>query len=410
VILPIVALINKLRRIPEYPIFEYEVTLIDADGESLVCCHRCWTVTQHCSDPLAITEVHFFGDFNTDTLEFPVIFFLVGSLPLLLLRVINLSSQPSLSLKQDVEDGQFLLPMSASFGRALNRWRSEGNWIIVTDFSTTVLINAVDEKLQVTAAECEVRPPSPSTVPLRYLLASYIQKTLPRDYLALDTERLTITHGAPNNPHLPLPADEEIFANRHAHSDFDRYALANSQPLVEQFLRWKALMQARPKSVLVGTVLQAKCHGFQQHIPRQHRYPLESLPEDTLAHLRTAHRCSFPQFIQLFNRSQAFSVLLDEELTQPEGTGYARTFTCRIIAVDGQPPPSDDVPRKLCVKLFDDSAAFVPSLEKYAFWWSQSFYTAEDMIRNEIVVYNRLEHAWGSVIPHFYGAHSVSSS
>jgi hypothetical protein len=38
------------------------------------------------------------------------------------------------------------------------------------------------------------------------------------------------------------------------------------------------------------------------------------------------------------------------------------------------------------------------------------FYTAEDMIQNEIDVYNRLGFAWGSVVPQFYGAHSVSQS
>jgi hypothetical protein len=156
-----------------------------------------------------------------------------------------------------VEDGQFLLPMPASLERALHSLHrlSEGNKIIITDFRTTVLINHVDEKL--TTVDCEVAP-SPSAVPLRYLLASYIQQPLPSGYFDLDTEDYVFTRGAPNNPCCPLPADEEIFATRLAHSDFDRYALVNSRSAVEQFFRWKAAMQARPKPVLVGTVLQAK--------------------------------------------------------------------------------------------------------------------------------------------------------
>jgi len=168
-------------------------------------------------------------------------------------------------------------------------------------------------------------------------------------------------------------------------------------------------MEARPKPVLVGTVLQAKSHGFQPRGKFQPRYPIEPLPEDTLAHLRAVARPTFPQFFQLLNRSQMSNLLLDEELTPSEGTGYARTFCCRIVTVDGQ-VVSDDAPKKLCLKLFDDSAASVPhhtecpSLTS----WSRNFYTAEDMINNEINVYNRLEFAWGSVVPQFYGTHSFT--
>jgi hypothetical protein len=101
--------------------------------------------------------------------------------------------------------------------------------------------------------------------------------------------------------------------------------------------------------------------------------------------------------------------MLEEELTPSEGIAYARTFSCCLISVEGQ-LPSCHVPERLCVKLFDDRAAFVPSPTEYLSlaWWAQDFYTAEDMIQNEINAYLRLEHAWGTVVPHFYGAHRVS--
>jgi hypothetical protein len=360
-----------------------------------------------CRSDSDCTEVQFLSDFDPDVLGFPVIFFFVG-LPPLLFPVTDASFQPSLSFQQGAEDGQFLLPMSASLGRALHSLHrlSEGNKVVVTDFRTTVLINHVDGGL--TTVDCEVAP-SPSAVPLRRLLASYIQQPLPSGYFDLDPEDFIVTEGAPNNPHCPLPSDGEIFATRRAHSDFDRYALVNSKPAVEQFFRWKAAMQARPKPVLVGTVLQAKSNGFQQRKPFQPRYPVEPLPEDTLAHLRAVARHTFPQFSQLLNLSQTFSLLLDEELTQSEGTAYARTFSCHIVTVDGQ-LLSDDAPKTLCVKLFDDSAAHIPSHAESPSLalWSQNFYTAEDMIHNEMNVYNRIEFAWGSVVPQFYGAHSVS--
>jgi hypothetical protein len=146
-----------------------------------------------------------------------------------------------------------------------------------------------------------------------------------------------------------------------------------------------------------------RCRSFQP------RYPIEPLPESTRAHLLATTRRTFPQFVQLLNRSRSFDLSLDEELTPSEGTGYARTFSCHLITLDGQ-LPSDDIPKKLCVKLFDVRAASVPSHKEYLSltWWSQDFYTAEDMIQNEVNAYMRLEHAWGTVVPHFYGAHRVS--
>jgi hypothetical protein len=296
-----------------------------------------------------------------------------------------------------------------SLGRALSSLHqsSQENRIIISDLSTTVLINNVDEQL--TTAVCEITP-STSAVSLPYLLASYIQDALPRDYLDLDTADFTIPQGAPNDPALPFAPDHQIFTTYHSHSDFDRYSLVNSRSAVDQFFRWKALMHAKAIPPMVGTVLQAECHGFIPKCgPIRPRYPIEPLPESTRAHLLAVARRSFPQFSQLLNYSRTFSLLLEEELTPSEGTAYARTFSCRLTTVDGQLPP-DNVPKKLCVKLFDDRAARVPSLTEYLSltWWSQDFRTAEEIIENEINAYTRLEDAWGTVVPHFYGAHRVS--
>ena len=170
-------------------------------------------------------------------------------------------------------------------------------------------------------------------------------------------------------------------------------------------------MRERPVLPLAGTILQAETHGFdRQRRPFQPRYPVDPLPESTLAHLRATARQSFPQFSKLLNGSRTFSLLLDEELSPSEGTGYARTFSCRIVTIDGK-SISDNIPTKLCIKLFDDSVGSVPSPTECLFlaMWSSNFYTAEDMIQNEINTYLRLEHAWGSLVPQFYGAHYVSS-
>jgi hypothetical protein len=108
---------------------------------------------------MLVTEVEFFGQFATNSLKFPIFLFLVGLhdfSPNLLLAVIDISSQPPLFFQKYVETEEFSLPISLSLGRALS-WLHrfpQGNKIIITDFSTTVLISNVDEKF--TTVLCEV--------------------------------------------------------------------------------------------------------------------------------------------------------------------------------------------------------------------------------------------------------------
>src|ERR1700761_641297 len=72
-----------------------------------------------------------------------------------------------------------------------------------------------------------------------------------------------------------------------------------------------------------------------------------------------------------------------------------------------QPPPT------LCVKLFDDRFVPVKSLDPQSsthdirLWWAQMLW-AENYVRTELAAYNKLEFMQGSLIPRFYGAHSVS--
>ncbi|OJA15500.1 hypothetical protein AZE42_08256 [Rhizopogon vesiculosus] len=218
-------------------------------------------------------------------------------------------------------------------------------------FLSKVCIELDDDTPPVLRAE--VAP----SIPPRYLLASYISLDLPYEYFDLDTEPYVITHRVSNDPHSPLTSDEEIFATRHGHSDSDRYVPANSMPALEQFL---------------STAPLAKSHGFRQCKQLSPRYDIEPLLEETLARLRAVARSTFPQFVQFLNRSQTFSLLLDEELTPSEGIAYARTFSCSIVTVDGS-----------VRNLVEASLAT----------WSQFFHTSENMINNEINAYNRLESA-----------------
>lgn len=261
---------------------------------------------------------------------------------------------------------------------------------------------------------CEVSAVSPS-FPLRHILAGFIAQRLPRNQLDLDVETPFKTEGAPNSPDIPTPSDEQVFATRKRHADFDRYVMETSRPAFDQFLRWKDHMRARAKPALVCATVQGETNAFAAHrMPARPRYALEPLPAETDAYMRAIQRRAFPRFAQTLRGSARFSLVLGEELTPADGTSYARTFACSVGAVDGRSAAaaeSDgcDVPPRLCVKLYDDGAARVPDLKDAGspFFWMQQFYTAETMLRVEEDAYVRLEHAWGSVVPWFYGTHRV---
>lgn len=283
---------------------------------------------------------------------------------------------------------------------------------VVTDLNTTLFIRGdaragENTKAEISPHGCE------SSVPLRLLLASYIQDSLPRDYFDLDVEDFALTQGAPNDPDLPKPSDEEVFATRRRHADFDRFELSTDWSAAEQFLRWKVKMRERTKLTLIGATLTGETHGFARRTLGNFkpRYALEKLPEATEEHLRSVKRKSYPYFEDLLGKSSSFRITLIDELTRSEGTEYARVFTCRVTSIDERPiSPSLSYPEMLCIKIFDDSTGQVPDLKESLSltWWSQDLYTADDFVRAESNAYSRLGHAWGSLIPWFYGAHNVS--
>jgi hypothetical protein len=164
---------------------------------------------------------------------------------------------------------------------------------------------------------------------------------------------------------------------------------------------------AKPNPVLVGTVLQAKSHGFmQQRRPFEPRYPIEPLSECTQAHLHAVARRSFPGFVESLNRSRTFSLVLDEELSPSEGTAYARTFSCRIITGGCFRTMRQGSSASNCLTTVQH---LFPASQNISPWdCGLNLCTAEDLIQNGVDAYMRLEHAWGSIVPHFYGAHRVS--
>ncbi len=205
--------------------------------------------------------------------------------------------------------------------------------IILTDFDRFCLITSLNDSHGAASGElitCEAHT-------LRDLLVGHVMSSLDDGHFDLHPDEFFRPQGALNDPSIPAPSDEDIFATRHGHADFDRFLLTESPEAFAQFGRWKDRMRARQPVSMTNTVLIAQTDGFAAcRMPFEPRYPLEPLPESTEAHLHTIKRVTFPLFAQMLEKSNSFHLSLEKELTPINGLGYARTFVCTLTQIDGR--------------------------------------------------------------------------
>ncbi|KAI0081038.1 hypothetical protein K474DRAFT_57056 [Panus rudis PR-1116 ss-1] len=273
--------------------------------------------------------------------------------------------------------------------------------VTVTDFNHVLCVTKVNENI-----EGSIIPISPE-LSVSLLMGGCLLDAIPEWVFGPNEVPRPIPQGALDDPCKPSPTDEEIIATRHSHSDFDRFALMNKDA-IRQFLRWKQRMQETPRPAMEGNSISVLTYGFEkERIPFEPRYALEPLPEETLKHMEATKRPTYPEFDSLLKASKSFEIVIDKELTPKTGLGYARTFSCRVTTIDGKEVGVSS-PGQFVAKVFDDSVGKVDTLEGVGGFpesWIQGFRTSQEMIQCEEDVYNRLQHAWASVIPWFYGVH-----
>lgn len=252
---------------------------------------------------------------------------------------------------------------------------------------------------------------------LRLALATLLTESFNQDYLSRNTDERAdgLYDGALNDPDIPMVSDLEVAQQCKSISDFDRYTLARDRPRAEQFFRWKkaAAKKARSRPLVVGDVVRAKTDAFSGLFQNPH--PLIPLPSGTEEYLRAILRPPPPNLI---GGSESFTLEIarvmksfhrDEEAS--EAGNIATVCECRLVSVDGTPVP-DDVPT-LCVKILDDRLLNLDGLPKDERPGDLRrslvlALTSEDLVRREDAAYRRLQHAQGSVVPHYFGCHLVS--
>ncbi|KAF8587127.1 hypothetical protein K439DRAFT_1659243 [Ramaria rubella] len=252
--------------------------------------------------------------------------------------------------------------------------------------------------------------------PLRLILASYLYEYLGQDFLGTnDWHLIQRSLGARTNPAIDPPSDHDVFTTRKGLSDFDRYTLETDKEQALQFFRWQKMIHntTSQNPPAEGNVWTAKTDGFGAlHLPLQPGHPLENLPAATTEYLNSTRRPRPFGLTESLERSHHFDIQLIRKLTPEDGSGWAMTFSCNIINIDGCPVTSPWP--SLCVKVFDDRLFSIPEPEDLStdvsYRWFFDYARPEELVRQEEATYKRLAHAQGSVIPIYYGSHLFTMS
>lgn len=228
--------------------------------------------------------------------------------------------------------------------------------------------------------------------------------------------------GVPNNPELPLPPDDIVFATCKSVSDFDRSSLWRDRLRAEQFLRWKSkvLEEALARPLAIGDIVTAETDGYSScFMASINPHPLIPLPSETEDYLTSTLRARPKELPHLISDSKSFKLRItrllktvEDGTTDFEAIDIATVYKCRLLSVDDI-PITTDIP-SLCLKIVDDRLMRLRPIDEAEVkrqglrFFLRYALASEDLIRPEDAAYRRLEHAQGSVVPYYYGSHLVS--
>ncbi|KAK7688711.1 hypothetical protein QCA50_008249 [Cerrena zonata] len=285
-------------------------------------------------------------------------------------------------------------------------WESDPDtYILCCDFQNVLTLRLQHES-NVREIICSYAP-IPDLVPARVILASFlITPIVGIWYIAwkLRNDDDCSNGIGPLLPpeFTPLLPDDVIFTRYCRHSDFDYPLIARSEEHWTQFSRWKTHMveTVASQSVSDGDVLLGTTDRFAQVNPLlQPFYPAILPPKSTMQTFESCQRTDpLQEFSPQLTRSSSFTVHVLRELTQSQditGPCPCRAYVCQLLTIDDR--PLTNPASSMCLKLYDDRFLQFQPFQKWQ--------TAEDLVRNEIAVYQKLDFMQGSLLPYFYGAH-----
>ncbi|KZW02416.1 hypothetical protein EXIGLDRAFT_829303 [Exidia glandulosa HHB12029] len=190
--------------------------------------------------------------------------------------------------------------------------------------------------------------------------------------------------------------------------DFDIYQLERDRDLFVQFLDWKAGVSLQQPPV-VGTVLTIEPNVIERKLfawripPKYHKMPIDAVTE---AAVRAEDRVRD----RLVDECLSSNDTLSFEITGIKQCGsdlYSQVVIGRIGRGDQK------LPHELCLKLYDERFFPVPTLDHWDAGtrpWQRlvQLNFADQLLRREEAVYDRLGERQGTLLPHCYGFHEFT--
>lgn len=289
--------------------------------------------------------------------------------------------------------------------------RYAGRYVVITDTLTALAVRLVQASEG--AQLCYTPFPDLQRDPLRVVVATLLDESLgygnyfePSPHMFERDE----PSGALDRPERRRVAYEEAMQLWAQKSDIDWYTACNDKEYRNVVSRWMEEMlsthQGKPV-VSQGDVLKVNPFAYKRrHVKLHPLYAKAPLPEGTATILEDKRRDGFLEMLgdsMVGAREVEIRVLGEIDSSNPmDGASYA----CEVVSFDGS--PSSNGP-KLRVKVFDDRRM---GNQERVFadhqWFFHSVLTQSDVLVGlEDAAYGRLDHAQGTVLPYYYGAHEV---
>ncbi|KAG8961890.1 hypothetical protein FRC00_010934, partial [Tulasnella sp. 408] len=252
--------------------------------------------------------------------------------------------------------------------------------------------------------------------PVRLIIASFLSRKLEQGqyfYQPPTHEVFSLPSGALNHPDERSILEENAMRLWSQKNDIDWYTACNDAAYRAVVSRWMqntlSTFQGKP-FLSRGDVLRGTPFVFN---PCRHHlepmYEKKPLPSDTAKYLEDIRRDTDDRALRgELSKADSFEIrILDEvDLSNMED---GSSFACKVLTIGGVPRTRETILR---IKIFDDRRMGDPELIEIKpddqQWFYNATWTHSDvLVALEDAAYSRLDHAQGSILPYYYGAHEI---
>lgn len=287
---------------------------------------------------------------------------------------------------------------------AINRIANlDGAWGIVSDQRHTIVLNWIGDPADpdYQFKGIDFGSYSAEEMPLRYVVAVMMFTMMEKRGISAYN---SIAGPPPPLYRGVLPQECPLPKNPKWRSDFDIYMMQRNLDHWEAFRVWRSrLMREASEQILRTTqTLKIRPHQFSRQYFAPSPYPKLVLPPETLHSVTSSPRPRDFVIDTLLNSNAILSFTITH-VARAKANAWSQVVFGRLV----------DHGRPVCLKIFDERLFPCPLVESHIEaippWWRfTDAVVSEDLVRQEVAIYDRVKELQGTILPHFYGVHLVS--